>query len=68
MQIPYNGKHMAQVKPLVIKMRYILLSFWLKECHISPKYHILCQAYWVPPISEDTIYVIKHGAINIVAN
>lgn len=68
MQIPYNGKHMAQVKPLVIKMRYILLSGWLKECHRSPKYHILLPSIWVPPISQDTIYVIKRGEINIVAN
>lgn len=62
------GKTMAQVKPLGINMGYILLSCCPKNAINPLNITYYCQAYWFPPISEDTTYVINHGDISIVPN
>ena len=69
MQRPYNGKNNGPGKTPSDKYGIYLAELLAKKDAIDPlNITYYCQAYWFPPISEDTTYVIKHGEISIVPN
>lgn len=53
------GKTMARGKPLVINMGYLAELLSKKDAIDPLNITYCCQAYWFPPISEDTTYVIS---------
>lgn len=69
MQIPSNEKDNGPGKTSSDKYGIYLAELLAKKDAIDPlNITCCCQAYWFPPISEDTTYVTKHGDISVVPN